>query len=82
MQYVISHGGQVGTRFRTISEAGLQELMEMETTETPEGLVMSRTPNFDMNHVYELVARDESDNLIGSRYEFKGLSNPDGSMDF
>jgi hypothetical protein len=66
--YFMSHEGEKGRKFKTISDAGL-EIMRTE------GGHAARERGFDVNHKYECVERIEKDGNILVRFKFVGLEH-------
>lgn len=76
--YHISESGTVGKRFRTLSDAGLMELQEI-AEETPDGPRLKREPTAKMNHIYQVVARNEDDRQITVRFQYMGREGSGGT---
>jgi hypothetical protein len=64
-----SQGGKIGKRMRGYSEAGIAELQELLEV-TPQGPRLKREPVLGMNHIYEVVDRQEDNLSIRVRYHY------------
>jgi hypothetical protein len=65
----LSDGGKVGTRFRSVSEAGLAELRGL-VEDTPGGPRLRGELAASRYHVYELVDRRDDGHTIRLKYRF------------
>ena len=71
--YVMADNGTVGKRFRAISDAGIAEIGEIMIVDGDE-VRLKRPPTTSMNHIYEVVSRDEIGEDIIVQYQYKGQS--------
>ncbi len=69
--YAIHDNGSVGRRFKAVSEAGIAELKEILIGDG-DNLRLKREPSVSMNHIYQIVARDEIDEDVIVTYEYQG----------
>jgi len=70
--YVLfSQGGKIGKRMRGVSEAAIAELQEIVEM-TPDGPRLKREPSAKMNHIYEVVDRQEDEQTIRVHYQYMG----------
>jgi len=63
--YALTRQGAVGSRFRTISDLGMQSLI-------PEDLQKFRGRSFDTNDEYQVIERTEKDGNVNVRLKYLG----------
>lgn len=69
--YAMAENGAVGKRFRAISDAGFSELEDALIVDG-DGVRLTRPPSTSMNHIYVVVAHDETGDDTTVRYEYQG----------
>ena len=69
--YTIHDNGSVGKRFKALSEAGIAELKDILIADG-DNVRLKREPSVSMNHIYQIVARDEIEEDVIVTYEYQG----------